>query len=90
MIIESCACICHFIFLHETAGNFTFYRSAHYKSVLIIIQQDATLCSLFILLQDHSTCFGCLQHPSSGLHENVTTASGTGHNVSAATSLQRG
>ena len=44
----------------------------------------------FILLQDHATCFGCLPHPSSGVHKTVTTASGTGHVVGAATSLQRG
>jgi hypothetical protein len=25
--------------------------------------------SLFILLPSHSTCFGCLPHPSSGLHK---------------------
>ena len=33
----------------------------------------------FILLQDHSTCFGCCPHPSSGVHKTVTTASGTGY-----------
>ena len=46
--------------------------------------------SLFITLQVHSTCFGCQQHPSSGEHKTVTTASGTGHIFCAATSLQRG
>ena len=44
----------------------------------------------FILLQDNSTCFGCLPHPSSGVHKTVTTASGTGHNIGATTSLQHG
>ena len=30
----------------------------------------STICSLyFILLQNHSTCFGCRPHPSSGVHE---------------------
>ena len=43
-----------------------------------------------ILLQDHSTCFGCLPHASSGVHKTLTTASGTGHNIGAASSLQRG
>ena len=42
--------------------------------------------SLFIILQVHYTCLGCQIHPSSGVHKNVTTASGTG----AATSPQRG
>ena len=33
------------------------------------------MCSLyFILLQYHSTCFGCRPHPSSGVHETVVTA----------------
>ena len=31
------------------------------------------------LLQNYSTCFGCLSHPSSGVHKSVTAASGTGH-----------
>ena len=33
------------------------------------------------LLQNHSTCFGCPSHPSSGVHQTVTAASGTGHSV---------
>ena len=44
----------------------------------------------FILLQSHSTCFGCPQHPSSGVLKTVTAASGTGHNIGTATSLQNG
>ena len=48
------------------------------KYILIIVQRDATQSSLFIiLLQVHSTCFGCQPHPSSGVHKTVTTASGT-------------
>ena len=34
--------------------------------------------------------FRVSQHPSSGVHKTVTAASGTGHNVGTATSLQRG
>ena len=49
-----------------------------------------TQSSLFIILQVHSTCFGCQPHPSLGVHKTVTTASGTGHILCAATSLQRG
>jgi len=44
----------------------------------------------FILPQNHSTYFGCLPHPSSGVVKTVTAASGTGHNIGTATSLQRG
>ena len=59
--------------------------------ILIIVQRDATQGSLFIILQVHSTCFGCQPHPLSGVHKTVTTASGTGHIFfCAASSLQRG
>ena len=33
---------------------------------------------------------GVSQHPSSGVLKTVTAASGTGHNIGTATSLQRG
>ena len=33
------------------------------------------------LLEDYSTCFGCPSLPSSGVHKNVTAASGTGHSI---------
>jgi len=42
------------------------------------------------LMQNYSTCFGCLSHPSSGVHKTVTTASGAGHSVIATTFRQRG
>ena len=58
-------------------------------SILIIVQRDETQSSLIIILQVHSTCFGCQPHPSSGVHKTVTTASCTGHIFCAATSLQR-
>ena len=45
--------------------------------VLITVQRDATESSLFIILQVHSTCFGCQPRPSSGVHKTVTTVSGT-------------
>ena len=41
------------------------------------------------LLQNYSTCLGCLSHPSSGVHQTVTAASGTGYNVRATTFRQR-
>ena len=76
----------------KTAGLCLFYvySSVQRWSLLIIVQRDATQSSLFIILQVHSTCFGCQPHPSSGGHKTVTTASGTGHIISAATALQRG
>ena len=42
------------------------------------------------LLQTYSTCFGRLSHPSSGVHQTVTAASGRGHSISATTFCQRG
>ena len=66
------------------------YGSVHRWSILITVLRDATQSSLFIILQVHSTCFGCQPHPSSAVHKTVTTASGTGHILCAATSLQRG
>jgi len=58
-------------------GEFYVYGSVHRCFILIIVQRDATQSSLFIILQVHSTCFGCQSHPSSGVHKTVTTASGT-------------
>ena len=49
------------------------------KIYLIIVERVAIPSSLFIILQVHSTCFGCQPHPSSGVHIIVTAASGTGH-----------
>ena len=42
-------------------------------------QRDADSSSLFIVLQNHSTCFGCPLHPSSGVHKTVVTTTGTSH-----------
>ena len=78
---------------HNMCKTFTFLAVKNSNimiSVLIIVQRDATKSSLFIILQVHSTCFGCQLHPSSGVHKTVTTASGTGHIFCAVTSLQRG
>ena len=50
-----------------------------FQGILTIAQRDATQSSLFIILQVHSTYFGCQPHPSSGVHKTVTTASSTCH-----------
>jgi len=42
-------------------------------------QRDAVLSGLFTVLQNHSTCFGCPLHPSSGVHKTVVTTIGTSH-----------
>jgi len=65
-----------------TGGCREFYvhGSVHRKSILINVQWDATISILyFILLQDHSTCFGCRPYQSSGVHKAAVTATGTSH-----------
>jgi len=42
------------------------------------------------ILQNHSTCFGCHSTHHQEYIKTVTAASGTGHNIGTATSLQRG
>jgi len=61
----------------STLYMFYVYGSVYRWSILIIVQRDATQSNLFIILQVHSTCFGCQTHPSSGVHKTVTTASST-------------
>ena len=73
--------------LATPVSEFYAHGSAHSWSILIIFLRDATQSSLFIILQVHSTCFGCQPHLSSGVHRTVTTASGTGHIFCAGTSL---
>jgi len=50
--------------------------------VSIIVQQDATIYSLFISV-NCSTCFGWYLHPSPGAHITVSTVSGIGETVTA-------
>jgi len=69
--------------------SFYAYGSVHRWSILIIVQQDATQRSLFIILKVHSTCFGCQPHPSVGVHKTVAKVSGIGHIFYAAWSRWR-
>ena len=70
---NECDYISSFIYIHG---------SVHHKSILINVQRDATVCSLYsILLQDHTTCSGCRPHPSSGVHNTVVTATGARHKI---------
>ena len=56
----------------------------------IKIQLDATVCSLIYFTSKSLYMFRVSQHPSSGVLKTVTAASGTGHSIGTATSLQRG
>jgi len=55
----------------------------------IKIQTDATVCR-YLFTAKLLYMFRVAQHPSSGVLKTVTSASSTGHNIGAATSLQRG
>jgi len=58
-------------------------------SMLIKIQPDTTVCRYLFTAQSHYV-FRVSQHPSSAVLKTVTAASGTGHCIGTATSLQRG
>jgi len=55
--------------------------------MLIKIQPDAKVCRYLFTVKS-LYMFRVSQHPSSGVLETVTPASGTGHNIGTATSLQ--
>ena len=57
--------------------------------MLIKIQPDATVCR-YLFTAKLLYMFRVSQHPSLGVLKTVTAASGTGHDTSTATSLQRG
>jgi len=61
----------------------------HHNSVLIKIQQVATVCR-YLFSAESLYMFEVSQHPSSRVLKTVTAASGTGHNFGTATSLQHG
>ena len=54
------------------------------------VQLDATVCSLIYFTAKSLYMFRLSQQPSSGVLKTVTAASGTGHNIGTATSLQIG
>ena len=56
---------------------FYIHGSVHRNSVLIRSNKMQQYAGVY-LLQNYSTCFGCPSHPSSGVHQTVTAASGTG------------
>ena len=58
--------------------EFYIHGSVHRNSILIRSNKMQQYAGIY-LLQYCPTCFGCPSHPSSGLHKNVTAASGTGH-----------
>ena len=75
------------IFL-DISKNYRTWRVhwSRYLNCILIISNEMQQYAGVYLLQNYSTCFGCLSHPSSGVHQTVTAASGTGHSVRATTS----
>ena len=65
------------------------HSSVHRDSILIRSKEMQQHADVY-LLQNYTTCFGCLSHPSSGVHQTVTAASRTGHSVRVTTFCQRG
>jgi len=57
--------------------------------ILIEFQLDTTVCR-YLFTAKLLYMFRVSKHPSSGVLKTVTAASGTGHIVGTATSLQRG
>ena len=73
-----CVCVC---------GNCSFSRAADTRKSILIRSNEMQLYAGVYLPQSYSTCFGFISHPSSGVHQTVTAASGTGHSVRATTLL---
>jgi len=58
-------------------GEFNIGMAITANLIYVINQRDARLSSLFIVLQNHSTCFGCPLRPSSGVHKTLVTTTVT-------------
>ena len=72
-------------------GNIGIHVIVKHNKILILtkIQLDATVCK-YLFTANLLYMFRVSQHPSSGVLKTVTAASGTGHNIGTATSLQHG
>jgi len=68
----------HQWFLCLTATAILYIHGSVHRDSLLIRSNKMQQYAGIYLLQVYSTCFMCTLHPSSGVHENVTAASGTG------------
>ena len=73
----------------ELYSIFYIHGSMHHNSILIRSNKMQQHAGIY-LLHNHSACFRCPSHPSTGVHKTVTATSGTGHSIWATTFLQRG
>ena len=69
---QQCLYICCFL-----SATVLHLRSTLLRIYLIRSNEMQQYAGVY-LLQNYSTCFGCLSHPSPGAHQTVTAASGTG------------
>jgi len=58
-------CFVHFLTYRKWMVHKFWWKNIYEIFILIIAQRDAKQSSLYIILQVHSTCFGCQPHPSS-------------------------
>ena len=72
----------HLFKKHVYRGEFYIHGSVDRDPILIRSNEMQQYAGVY-LLQNYSTCFRWLSHPSSGVHQTVTAASGTGHSVRA-------
>ena len=77
---QTCLFVLGYVVPDVSKIDITFYihGSVHRDSILIRSNELQHYACVY-LLQNYSIYFGCLSHPSSGLHQTVTAASGTGH-----------
>ena len=64
--------------------QFQIHGSVHRDSILIRSNEMQQYSGVY-LLQNYSTSFGCLSHPSSGVHQTVTPTSDTDHSFRTTT-----
>ena len=66
--------------MSQISVEFYIHGSVHRDFILITSNELQQYAGVY-LLQNYSTYYGCSSHPSSGLHQTVTAASGTGHSI---------
>ena len=74
----------------ENSESLNLIKTHYFTLHILIKSNELQQYAGVYLLQNYSTCFGCLSHASSGVHQSVTAVSGTGHSVRATTFRQRG
>ena len=66
--------------INDRGTELYIHGSVHCDFVFIRSNKMQQYAGIY-LLQVYSTCFACPSNPSSGVHQTVTAASGTGHST---------